>query len=48
MDLAERLNHLEAIHDWQGLAEELERAIASDADAVSKAEYHLKLGPRPR
>ena len=44
MDLAERLNHLEAIHDWQGLADELERAIASDADAVSKAAYHLKLG----
>src|SRR5262245_56389021 len=44
MDLAERLNHLEAIHDWQGLAEELERGIASDADAPAKAAYHLKLG----
>ena len=44
MDLAERLNHLEAVHDWQGLAEELERGIASEADAGTKASYHLKLG----
>ncbi|APR78089.1 TPR domain protein [Minicystis rosea] len=44
MDLAERLNHLEAVHDWQGLAEELERGIASDIDAAAKAAYHLKLG----
>jgi tetratricopeptide (TPR) repeat protein len=44
MDLAERLNHLEAVHDWQGLVEELERGIASDTDAASKAAFHLKLG----
>jgi tetratricopeptide (TPR) repeat protein len=44
MDLAERLNHLEAVHDWQGLVEELERGIASDADAAAKASYHLRLG----
>ena len=44
MDLAERLNHLEAFHDWQGLAEELERGIASETDAATKASYHLKLG----
>jgi tetratricopeptide (TPR) repeat protein len=44
MDLAERLNHLEAVHDWQGLAEELERGIASETDAATKAGYHLRLG----
>ncbi len=36
MDVAERLSHLEAVHDWQGLAEELEQDIASDTDAASK------------
>jgi tetratricopeptide (TPR) repeat protein len=44
MDLAQRLNHLEAVRDWQGLAEELEKGIASEADAPAKAAYHLKLG----
>jgi tetratricopeptide (TPR) repeat protein len=44
MDLAQRLNHLEAVRDWQGLAEELEKGIASEADAASKAAYHLRLG----
>ncbi|MCK6592674.1 MAG: hypothetical protein L6Q76_34390, partial [Polyangiaceae bacterium] len=44
MDLAQRLNHLEAVRDWQGLVEELERGIASETDAATKAGYHLKLG----
>jgi tetratricopeptide (TPR) repeat protein len=44
MDLAQRLNHLEAVRDWQGLAEELEKGIASETDATAKASYHLKLG----
>ena len=44
MDLAQRLNHLEAVRDWQGLVEELERSIASESDAATKASYHLKLG----
>src|SRR5271163_1396823 len=44
MDLAQRLNHLEAVRDWQGLAEELEKGIASETDAAAKAAYHLRLG----
>src|SRR3712207_2179356 len=44
MDFAQRLNHLESIRDWQGLAEELEKAIAAEQDPVTKAAYHLRLG----
>lgn len=44
MDLAQRLNHLEAVHDWQGLADELEKQLASEADPVAKASCHLRLG----
>ena len=44
MDLAQRLNHLESVRDWQGLAEELERAIVAEPSAAVKASYHLKLG----
>ncbi|MEO5731223.1 MAG: hypothetical protein ABI134_18410, partial [Byssovorax sp.] len=44
MDLAQRLNHLESVRDWQGLAEELERAITAETAAAIKASYHLKLG----
>ncbi|HTN88208.1 MAG TPA: hypothetical protein VL242_31225, partial [Sorangium sp.] len=44
MDLAQRLNHLESVHDWQGLVEELEKGIAAEGDATRKAAYHLKLG----
>jgi tetratricopeptide (TPR) repeat protein len=44
MDLAQRLNHLEAVRDWQGLAEELEKGITSESDAAAKAAYHLRLG----
>ena len=44
MDLVQRLNHLESIHDWQGLAEELEKSIASEGDPAAKAGHHLRLG----
>ena len=44
MDLAQRLNHLEAVRDWQGLAEELEKGITSESDAAAKAAFHLRLG----
>jgi golgin subfamily B member 1 len=44
MDLAQRLNQLESIRDWQGLVEELEKGIASEGDATVKASYHLRLG----
>ena len=44
MDLAQRLNHLETVRDWQGFAEELEKGIASENDAATKASYHLRLG----
>ena len=44
MDLAQRLSHLESVHDWHGLVEELEKGIASEGDAAKKAAYHLKLG----
>ncbi len=44
MDLAQRLNHLEAVHDWQGLLDELEKQLASETDPVAKANCHLRLG----
>src|SRR5689334_3925954 len=44
MDLAQRLNHLESVRDWQGLAEELERAITAETAPAVKASYHLRLG----
>jgi tetratricopeptide (TPR) repeat protein len=44
MDLAQRLNQLESVRDWQGLAEELEKGISSSQDAATKAAYHLRLG----
>ncbi|AKT41625.1 tetratricopeptide repeat protein [Chondromyces crocatus] len=44
MDLAQRLSHLETVHEWHGLVEELEKGIASETDVIIKAAYHLKLG----
>lgn len=44
MDLEQRLNNLERHHDWAGLAEALEQAIASAQDPAAKAEMHLRLG----
>ena len=47
MDLAQRLNHLEAVRDWQGLAEELEKGIASETDAAAKAAHDAWLAANP-
>jgi len=44
MDLEERLSYLENVRDWQGLVEELEKSISTDAGNASKAESHLRLG----
>ena len=44
MELQERLAHLETIHDWQGLVEELEKGIASGGANEVRASYHLRLG----
>ena len=44
MDLEERLSHLEAIRDWQGLVEELESAIAAGGPNETRANLHLRLG----
>src|SRR5262245_50397641 len=44
MEFEQRLNHLESVRDWQGLAEELEKGIAAEADPVKKAAHHLRLG----
>jgi tetratricopeptide (TPR) repeat protein len=44
MDLVQRLSELESVRDWQGLAEELERAIASETDGATKAAHLLRLG----
>ena len=44
MDLPPRLNQLESVRDWQTLAEELEKGIASSGDSAQKAAFHLKLG----
>ena len=42
MDLNQQLDHLESHRDWHGVAETLEQAIASTADAETKAELHLR------
>ncbi|MEO8800480.1 MAG: hypothetical protein ABI551_21485, partial [Polyangiaceae bacterium] len=44
MDQQARISFLETTHDWQGLTDELEKGIASDAQNAQKAEYHLRLG----
>ncbi|MEI7893108.1 MAG: tetratricopeptide repeat protein, partial [Myxococcales bacterium] len=44
MELHERLTQLENIRDWPGLAEELEKALASTGANPEKAAYHLRLG----
>ncbi len=44
MDLEQRLNELESYHDWQGLVETLEQAIAEREDSAAKAACHLRLG----
>jgi len=44
MELDERLSYLENVRDWQGLAEELEKGIASQTANAVKAQFHLKLG----
>jgi tetratricopeptide (TPR) repeat protein len=44
MELEERLSYLEHVQDWQGLAEELEKGIASAPAQADKARFHLKLG----
>jgi golgin subfamily B member 1 len=44
MELEERLSYLEHVQDWQGLAEELEKGIASASAQADKARFHLKLG----
>src|SRR5580692_10501546 len=44
MEFEERLSYLEHVQDWQGLAEELEKGIASATAQADKARFHLKLG----
>ncbi|MCL2776956.1 MAG: hypothetical protein FWD73_03055 [Polyangiaceae bacterium] len=44
MDLQERLTQLENVRDWQGLVEELEKAIQSASANDAKASFHLRLG----
>ena len=44
MDLQQRLKQLEEVHDWQGMLEELERALASETQAAGKARLHLQIG----
>ncbi len=44
MDLEQRLNSLESHHDWYGLADTLEQAVAAATDAKQKADLHLRYG----
>ncbi|MFI5299531.1 MAG: hypothetical protein ACHREM_15685 [Polyangiales bacterium] len=44
MEWTERLAHLEAIRDWQGLRDELEKAISAASSNEDKAALHLKVG----
>ncbi len=40
----DRMDRLEAVHDWDGLADALGKAIASEHDVTAKAALHLRLG----
>ncbi|MBI5535063.1 MAG: tetratricopeptide repeat protein [Deltaproteobacteria bacterium] len=44
MDLQQRLKQLEEVHDWQGMLEELEKALASESQPAAKAPLHLQIG----
>ena len=44
MDLQQRLKQLEEVHDWQGVLDELEKAIANESQPSTKAQLHLQLG----
>jgi golgin subfamily B member 1 len=43
MDLEDRLQLLESHHDWQGLVEALQEAIAGEPDTANQAGLHLRL-----
>ncbi len=44
MDLQERLKQLEEVHDWQGILEELEKAVAAETQPAQKAQLHRQIG----
>ena len=44
MDLQQRLKQLEDVHDWQGILEELEKALAAESQPSAKAPLHLRIG----
>ncbi|HPB95054.1 MAG TPA: hypothetical protein PKW66_04020, partial [Polyangiaceae bacterium] len=44
MDLQQRVKQLEVVHDWQGVLEELEKAIATESQPSNKAHLHLQIG----
>jgi golgin subfamily B member 1 len=44
MDLQQRLKQLEEVHDWQGMLEELEKALATETQPTAKAPLHLQIG----
>ena len=44
MELQERLSYLENFRDWQGVVEELEKAISATSANTAKAALHLRLG----
>jgi tetratricopeptide (TPR) repeat protein len=43
MDLDDRLRLLEGCHDWQGLVDALEEAIAAEQELAARARLHLRL-----
>ncbi|MBN1609972.1 MAG: tetratricopeptide repeat protein [Polyangiaceae bacterium] len=44
MNLEQRLNYLETHHDWDGVVEALEEAVAAASEPSVKASCHLQLG----
>jgi len=44
MDMQQRVKQLEVVHDWQGVLEELEKAIATESQPSNKAHLHLQIG----
>ena len=44
MDLQQRLKQLEEVHDWQGVLDELEKALSAESQPSDKAQLHLQIG----
>lgn len=44
MEVQQRVKQLEQVHDWQGLLEEFEKALAAASQPDDKAHWHVQVG----